>query len=556
MATGRWERFWTWLSLALERQEREARAEDEEPSFRDRFFLFRTLEPRLKFLTGVVLAHVVAAALLLFLPEGARWTLPVFDASLRIPIAHHVLGYICTLLAVIFLTIGMYEARWAGALTVMFFVVVVLAIGIFGVWKFESAAFKLSLVFTIFFWCAAIPVLPRAYRARYSPERQRLWVPYLIMAMGVSPFVLLLMAPVILAELLLTLRVLLVYLFMLAGTDWAELNDTLIRSIAKSARLRERPRIPLNLTLAISGLLSAVLIISTGGRVFPHFVVAVIEFAFVMLILRLAGLRGDWPVHFPWAGLVLFVMLYNVVGDVILASHWNFHYGAPRQAPQALIVYNLICLALAAPALVASGRSTRYLSFAPVLLFALLVFCAGLLWALPNPTGNVPPVVGVMFAITALSFLTALGQAWRARQGEEVGRPAELLFVLNAGVLLLYLLWTFVYNFMQRAEEWGVLIAALILFVSIGWDIVMSGKTITNVEGKLFSRRARVYLFLGYVLLTVATIVFWSSMLGSGIELQVAKLFGNTDFYVQIGIALYGPAMLVALFLLRRKRNA
>jgi hypothetical protein len=101
-------------------------------------------------------------------------------------------------------------------------------------------------------------------------------------------------------------------------------------------------------------------------------------------------------------------------------------------------------------------------------------------------------------------------------------------------------------------------IEAVVIFAAILWDILISGHSITNIDGKMFSRRSRAYLFFGYILMVTATVVFWdSAVITQGgsvnqIDLNVlVHVVMKPEVYVTSGIVSVGPPMLLALFLLR-----
>ena len=50
------------------------------------------------------------------------------------------------------------------------------------------------------------------------------------------------------------------------------------------------------------------------------------------------------------------------------------------------------------------------------------------------------------------------------------------------------------------------------MFLALSWDIVMSGESITNGDSKAFPRAARLGMFLGYVMLVAAVILFFASL--------------------------------------------
>lgn len=68
---------------------------------------------------------------------------------------------------------------------------------------------------------------------------------------------------------------------------------------------------------------------------------------------------------------------------------------------------------------------------------------------------------------------------------------------------------TVLYNHALRASRVSVW-AAIIVIVAIGWDVTMSGESLTNRGTDAFPRATRVLGFLGYVLLLAATVLYYS----------------------------------------------
>lgn len=95
---------------------------------------------------------------------------------------------------------------------------------------------------------------------------------------------------------------------------------------------------------------------------------------------------------------------------------------------------------------------------------------------------------------------------------------------------------------------------AVVLVVGMGWDIAMSGKEITNVDGRLFPRHARVLLYLGYMILVATTVLYFSSMsYAAGGHGAADPLFDN-DVWPQQGLIALGLPLLLTGFILHASR--
>ncbi len=127
----------------------------------------------------------------------------------------------------------------------------------------------------------------------------------------------------------------------------------------------------------------------------------------------------------------------------------------------------------------------------------------------------------------------------------------KLLVGLNLAVLLLYGLSVFIYGY---ATETGAKVSwteAAILFIALSWDILFSGHHITNREGWLFPRQSKVLLFFGYATLTATSVLFWTSIQDAPQLKTIIERGSDPEHFVQLGIAVLGPSLLICLSILR-----
>ncbi len=129
---------------------------------------------------------------------------------------------------------------------------------------------------------------------------------------------------------------------------------------------------------------------------------------------------------------------------------------------------------------------------------------------------------------------------------ERLTKLLALLFTLCAGLFGLGLLYLF-YGRSVAAEETSALIAALLLLVFLMWDILMSGKEVTNIRGTFFPRHSRVLLYLGYIMLVSTAVLFFSlpNMSGGG----TGEPFIEVEYIVREGFLKLGLPLLLTGFL-------
>ena len=131
-----------------------------------------------------------------------------------------------------------------------------------------------------------------------------------------------------------------------------------------------------------------------------------------------------------------------------------------------------------------------------------------------NPLGSLQLAVAGATVVTVLiSLLLRKLAAW-------IGTIRDLI-ALNVAVFTLFAIYA-VYGATIPLGEHNVAIEVSIFLVSILWDFLRSGEQITNVDGRLFRRPARVMAYLGYIALIGTTTLFLSaqSVKDSGVPIE------------------------------------
>ncbi len=519
---------------------------DHEPTFRDFLISFRTMEYQLRALAGIVLAEIVSSVILIAAKDEL---LPRLMINLRatgiisVPWVCYGVAGLSVLWGLYLLTRGTFEATVKGRLLFVgvllaFFLACILG-SIIG-----NPVLLVSLVLMTLFYCGMAGILPRAYRKYHAEDnKQNNVFIYSFVVISVAPGIfLLLAAPQVFSNFLIILSLPLVIIFFLAGTDWAEILDSLGRTLMESNVGMSPVRWLAGMGMALccgSVVLMTVSSDWAAWRYLPAMGGAVL---FVGAVMRLAKLGEKWHMHFSWAGMVILIAVFELLMSVASRA------GGGTIAPVWPSAFSVVAAVL----LIGFARRGKHAELWPILVFAMIL---GMLWAVAGSSrlGALwAPVKGTMLAIAVGSLLGIMALLWVSRSGKDVRGPLFHIVVLNVGCLAIYGLAFGVYAGALAAGEQAELIEALVVFVAIVWDILVSGHSITNIEGKMFSRRSRVFLFFGYVFLVMATIVFWSSaeIIESPMK-DWMKMLGSPETFVQLGIALFGPATLLTLFVLR-----
>jgi hypothetical protein len=153
--------------------------------------------------------------------------------------------------------------------------------------------------------------------------------------------------------------------------------------------------------------------------------------------------------------------------------------------------------------------------------------------------------------VVALVTLGAL--AWLAARGHlDVERAPliSLCFVLNAGLLLIGVIYVVLANVSTLSRGFG-LVPAVLIVAAFLWDFLTSGEEVTNVEGRAFPRTARVLLYAGYIMLISAIVLFFAPVTPNSIFDQQDLFFVfSADLWPRYGLLLLGVPLLLTNFLL------
>jgi hypothetical protein len=96
--------------------------------------------------------------------------------------------------------------------------------------------------------------------------------------------------------------------------------------------------------------------------------------------------------------------------------------------------------------------------------------------------------------------------------------------------------------------------AAVVLLVALLLELLASGEAITNQHGRWFPRPSRVLLYLGYILMVAAAVLYFASLYSPDTGRLRESLF-DSEQWVQEGVIFLGPALVLALLVggLRRR---
>lgn len=210
--------------------------------------------------------------------------------------------------------------------------------------------------------------------------------------------------------------------------------------------------------------------------------------------------------------------------------------------------------AVAAVATVGRDWPARVRVGAPLLagvsLFSILYFCGAAGRVLVGANTHWPQLtenaVWMGLGILGLAGLVAAGR--RPAAGWAQRTPAALLALIGGALALL--LAGVLYGHamtLSRVAVW----APIILLVAVAWDVTMSGESMTNHSTPLWPRASRVLLFLGYVVLVGATVVYYSGQRAAGSGRILGESYFEPEAVTQAALTRVALPVIVTLFLLR-----
>jgi hypothetical protein len=158
------------------------------------------------------------------------------------------------------------------------------------------------------------------------------------------------------------------------------------------------------------------------------------------------------------------------------------------------------------------------------------------------PVLTVAGILGGAGILGAIAIIVAA----RRRSTWAVRLPNALIGMVGA-VIILGLI-NLLYGVALQAAEVPAWAAVLIL-AAIGWDITMSGESMTNLSSRAFPRSTRVVMFFGYVLVLASAMVFFSGQLSAATGGRAAEAFFEPESITQAALFRIGLPLLLAMFL-------
>ncbi len=534
---------------------------------RQRVIRLGTMDWRLRLVVGAAVACLIVAAVFLALKNVVS---PRMDAgtvggrAVTVPVAVVVVTSLLLVTAWTLLISGAFHSHWLIRVTVFgFFAWSVLSqrdlandVGVAG---------PFGIVLLAALLLVGVLTLRSDLRARPAPQARQWW-PIRLLMVGIPVFGLYLLGWLsarptgaaanytnAIAGQLDTLTLVLIPLLVLAGAhfgDWAQFtSQRLVGFVARRGAW---------LTWGMAATVAAAVLadsIRVAARDFAHAAAPAVFLLVILLVLMLVGRpRGAWHSHLAFAALAGAAVIDSVIATLVYTTSAN----DPKVDSLAFGVSASFWAGagvLATLALLAGRR--RLPSIAVVMLvFVALVGATDVLGAVDSIAVTIPrlgidphsapllrleTVRGVAAAATIVLLLAALASG-RVRQAT---RPIGLLLTLVVGMQILS--WVdLLFETVGNATAELSVVAGVVLVTVLLWELVVSGKAVTNRHDHWASRAGRVLLYLGYILLVACSVLFFATLHTESGALHDA-LFDSEQF-VHEGVLFLGLPLILALF--------
>jgi hypothetical protein len=245
----------------------------------------------------------------------------------------------------------------------------------------------------------------------------------------------------------------------------------------------------------------------------------------VALLAIFARVDDTWPAQVPMAALLVGVAflyvffqfatsLVAVVSPGLSAAQINPLYTA-------ISVSAALALLCAALWLIVRGRMRKRanLRAAGFFLATMALLFVGLstpqlanLFGLPVLPTLQPTVPAIKLIVLTATVASLAMLALRGRLTGALAEPFAVVLGLIVGLEVIAWFLLVVQPALSAVSSASEIVTALFFLVAILWDLLMSGNQVTNRASAAFPREARVLLYLGYVLVSSATLVYLKSV--------------------------------------------
>jgi hypothetical protein len=168
-------------------------------------------------------------------------------------------------------------------------------------------------------------------------------------------------------------------------------------------------------------------------------------------------------------------------------------------------------------------------------------------FGLPVVPAMQPTVPSIKLIVLTATLVALAILALSGRLTGALAEPFAVVLGLIVGLQVIAWFLLLLQPALSAVSSASEIVAALLFLVAILWDLLVSGDQVTNQTSDTFPREARVLLYLGYVLISSATIVYLKSVrfAGSG---QIVPLGSQNDMLEGVGAIGLGLPLIAYTF--------
>jgi hypothetical protein len=289
---------------------------------------------------------------------------------------------------------------------------------------------------------------------------------------------------------------------------------------------------------------------------------------FALLLIVLTKAKSSWPAHVPYYALAGCIVIDTVAQYVISERIANDPDGTLSDGWDAI---TWLCLAGASLVMLAACRRRlpNWLLVGGIYatMIGVIYVCTDLFSVadIVHPFGwteDTAPWVGFegLKMAGGLVTLAVLAAAVAMRRTRQWTQPIVMLLRLTISFQVLEWIDSLYGGAVHSSGTAKVagqlaLAAAVVMVLALSWEFAASGESITNGHGRRFPRDTRVLLFVGYVVITAATSVFYSSVgeMREG-KWELLESQFEAENYVRDGLLFLGTPLVVTIFIISFNR--
>jgi hypothetical protein len=345
------------------------------------------------------------------------------------------------------------------------------------------------------------------------------------------------------------------------STDFIEWGQTAAAGVASLTRRLQTPAVFFGVVgLVALGFLADLIRLFGVAALLPAAGTSLVLLGLVALVAVFARVDETWPADVPMGALLVGAAFLYVFFQIATSLETALTGRLPAEELNpfytAISVLSAVALLGAALGLIVRGRMRKhaklraagfYLATLALLLVALSTPQLANVFGLPVVPAMQPTVPAIKLIVLTATLVALVVLALSGRLTGALAEPFAVVLGLIVGLQVVAWFLLLVLRALSAVSSASEVVAALLFLVAILWDLLVSGDQVTNRTSDTFPREARVLLYLGYVLISSATLVYLKSVRFAGTG-QVVSLGSQGDVLEYIGAIGLGLPLIAYTF--------